>query len=87
MAYSNDLDKMTQRRKWKSVNSEEGRPRYRVVNNQLRRETEKAKEKWWDKQCTELEGMNKMGRTDLLNRSDKSNKKCPKEEEIDVKYM
>jgi len=34
------IDKMTQRRKWKSVNSEEGRARYRALTNQLRRETE-----------------------------------------------
>jgi len=48
------------------VNSEEGHTRYRALNNQLRRETDNAKEKWWDEQCTELEEMNKMGRTDLL---------------------
>jgi len=62
------IDKMIQRRKWKLVNSEEGRTRYRALNNQLRRETDKAKEKWWDEQCTELEEMNKMGTTDLLYR-------------------
>jgi len=38
------IDKMTQRKKWKSVNSEEGRKRYRALNNQLRKETDKAKE-------------------------------------------
>ena len=53
------IDKMTQRKKWKSVNSEEGRKRYRALNNQLRNETDKAKEQWWDEQCTELEKINK----------------------------
>jgi len=39
------IDKMTKRRKWKLVNSEEGRTRCRALNNKLRRETDKAKEK------------------------------------------
>ena len=38
------LHKMSQRRKWKSINSEEGRKKYRQLNNELKRETEKAKE-------------------------------------------
>jgi len=60
------INKMTQRRKWKSVNFGEGRTRYRAPNNQVRRETDKAKETWWDGQCTGLEEMNNMGGTDLL---------------------
>jgi len=62
------IDKMKQRRKWKSVNSEEGRTRYRALNNQLRKETDKATEKWWDEKCTELKEMNKMGRTELYRK-------------------
>ena len=42
--------------------------RYGELNNQLRRETDKAKGKWWEEQCKELEQLDKIGRTDLLYR-------------------
>jgi hypothetical protein len=37
------VSKMDERRKWKSVNNEEGRKNYRRLNNELRRATDKAK--------------------------------------------
>jgi hypothetical protein len=37
------ISKMDERRKWKSVNNEEGRKIYRRLNNELRRATDKAK--------------------------------------------
>ncbi|KAG8226032.1 hypothetical protein J437_LFUL004153 [Ladona fulva] len=36
------LEKMEERRKWKGVNSEQGRMQYRKINNELRRTTDKA---------------------------------------------
>ena len=42
------LDKMEERRKLKSRNTEHGKRMYRRLNNELRRETKKAKEQWWD---------------------------------------
>jgi hypothetical protein len=60
------MDKMDERRKWKNVNSEEGRRKYRKLNNQLRRATDKARQKWWEEQCEELELLEKRGRSDLL---------------------
>ena len=39
---------------------------YRKLNNQLRRETESAREKWWKEQCSELEVLERKGRTDLI---------------------
>ena len=36
------------------------------MNNELRRETEKAKAVWWERECEELEQLEKRGRADLL---------------------
>jgi hypothetical protein len=62
------LNKMNERRKCKSKNSEEGRKQYRQLNNELRRETELAKEKWWEEECAELERLENSGRDDILYR-------------------
>lgn len=62
------LDRMEERRKWKNVNTEEGRRNYKSLNNSLRRETDKAREIWWREQCTELEHLDNAGRSDLLYR-------------------
>jgi len=59
-------EKMDERRRWKNVNTEEGKKRYRTLNNQLRRITDKAKEQWWNSQCDELEKLDSQGRMDLL---------------------
>ena len=37
------ISKMDERRKWKNVNTEEGRRNYRRLRNELKRVTEKAK--------------------------------------------
>src|SRR5437899_2544771 len=58
--------KMDERRKWKSKNDEQGRQRYRQLNNELRREAAKAKEEWWSKECAELEELDSKGRSDLV---------------------
>ena len=60
------IEKMDERRKWKTVNTEEGRKMYRKLNNLLRRETDKAKDKWLDEQCKEIEQLDKRGRSDLM---------------------
>ena len=38
------LEEMEERRKWKNINTEEAKRNYRKLNNELRRETSKAKE-------------------------------------------
>ena len=58
--------KMDERRQWKNSNTEEGKKRYRQLNNALRRETDKARENWWKEECEELEEMDKKGRSDLM---------------------
>lgn len=61
------LDKMDERRKWKNVNTIEGKKKYKKLNNGLRRETEKAREQWWDRHAcrTGREGQ-KRYRSDLM---------------------
>src|SRR6267154_812637 len=61
-----DISKMDERRNWKNENDEYGRQKYRQLNNELRREVAKAKEKWWSKECQELEELDSKGRADLV---------------------
>src|SRR6218665_3756491 len=60
------IKKMDERRKWKNVKTQEGKKKYRELNNQLRWETDKAREDWWREQCKELKEMDKGGRSDLM---------------------
>jgi len=39
---------MEERRQWKNVNTDKGRQKYKSLNNELRRATDKACEKWWE---------------------------------------
>jgi len=59
------LTKMDEQRRWKGVNTDEGRKQYNKMN-ELRTETDAAKEKWWDEECKELEMLEKKGRVDLV---------------------
>ena len=60
------MEKMDERRKWKAVNTEVGKQQYRRLNNELRRETDRTREKWLDEQCKEMEELERMGRSDLV---------------------
>src|SRR6218665_3017346 len=60
------IKKMDERRKCKNDKTQEGKKKYQELNNQLRRETDKAREDWWRVQCEELEEMDKRGRSDLM---------------------
>jgi hypothetical protein len=60
------LQKMDERRRWKRINTVEGRIQYKRLNNELRRETEKAREGWWESRCDELVEYDNRGRSDLL---------------------
>lgn len=62
------LDKMEERRRFKNSKTEDGKKNYKRLNNELRRETEKAREIWWEKECKELEELNRQGRTDAMHR-------------------
>jgi len=49
------IDVMQEKRKWKSIHSEEGHKRYKSQNNHPLQVTDKARDKWWDEQFAELE--------------------------------
>ena len=55
------MQKMEERRKVKHQSTEQAKKEYRRLNNELRRETEKARECWWRKQCEELEELQRKG--------------------------
>ena len=59
------IERMSERRKWKANNTEEGRKEYRRLNNELRRETDEAREEWWKVRCDEMEEYDKRSRSDL----------------------
>ena len=60
------ISKMDERRKWKNVRTMEGNNMYRKLNNELRRETDGAREDWWKSECNELEELDRGGRSDLM---------------------
>src|SRR6476619_4013011 len=39
---------------------------YRRLNNELRRETDQARESWWENECNELEDLDRRARPDLV---------------------
>ena len=45
------INKMKERRKWNNKNKKEERKIYRQINNELRRETDKARAAYWDRVC------------------------------------
>ena len=49
------MEKMQERRNWQNKNTEEGKRIHRRLNNELRRETDQARERWWENECNELE--------------------------------
>ena len=46
------ISKMDERRKWKNVNTEEGRRDYRRLRNELKRATEKVRKEYLENACT-----------------------------------
>lgn len=60
------LKKLEERKKWKSINTIEGKQMYRQLNNHLRRITEKAREDWWQDKCNSIEELKNKGQMDLV---------------------
>ena len=60
------ISKMNERKKWKNVNTEEGRRNYRRLRNELKRATEKAKKEYLENACTEIIEFHRTGRYDLM---------------------
>jgi len=59
------ISKMDEQRKWKNVNTEEGRRNYRRLRNELKRATEKAKKEYIENTCKEIMEFHRTGRYDL----------------------
>ena len=66
------LEKMEERSKWKNINTEEATRNYRKLNNELKRETNKAMEEWIKQKCEEIEELERKRRYDLMYRAVKS---------------
>uniref|UniRef100_A0A8D8U6H3 Craniofacial development protein 2 n=1 Tax=Cacopsylla melanoneura TaxID=428564 RepID=A0A8D8U6H3_9HEMI len=62
------LEKMEERRKWKCDSSENGRRQYRKLNNELRRETDKAREIWMEEQCEKIEELERYSKIEEMYR-------------------
>jgi hypothetical protein len=65
------ISKMDEPRKWKSVNTEEGRKNYRRLNNELRRATDKAKLEYLESKYDEITELQRTGWYDLMYRKAK----------------
>jgi hypothetical protein len=60
------ISKMDVRRKWKNVNTEEGRKNYRRLRNELKRTTDNAKKKYLKNICDEILEFQRTERYDLM---------------------
>ena len=57
---------MDERRKWKNVNTGEGRRNYRRLRNELKRATENAKKEYLENICKEIMEFQRTGCYDLM---------------------
>ena len=60
------IERMDDRRKWKNNNTEEEKKKYSSLNKKFWRETDKARENWWEARCEKLIEYDRRGRSDLL---------------------
>jgi len=60
------ISNMDERRKWKNVNTEEGRKNYRRLRNELKRATDNAKKEYLENICNEIMEFQRTGRYDLM---------------------
>jgi hypothetical protein len=61
------ISKINKRRKWKNVNTEEGRKNYRRLRNELKRATDNAKKEYLKNICEEIMEFQRTGRYDLMH--------------------
>ena len=60
------ISKMDERRKWKNVNTEQGRKNYQRLRNELKRATDNAKNEYLENICQEIMEFQRTGRYDLM---------------------
>ena len=61
------LQKMRERKTWKQVDTEDGRKIYRKLNNELRRETDRAKEEFDKRKYEDIEELERVGKYGTCN--------------------
>jgi hypothetical protein len=66
MDYKEMISKIDKRRKWKNVNTEEGRKNYRRLRDKLKRATDNAKKKYRKNMCDKIVEFQRTGRYDLM---------------------
>ena len=57
---------MDERRKWKNVNTEEGRKNYRRLRKELKRATDNARKEYLENICNEIMEFQRTGSYDLM---------------------
>ncbi|KAG8232302.1 hypothetical protein J437_LFUL011243 [Ladona fulva] len=62
------IAKMEERRKYKQLNNDEGRKKNRKLNAELRKETDKTRIEWLEKECKEIEELVKKEQYDLAHK-------------------
>jgi len=60
------ISKLDERRKWKNVNTEEGKKNYGRLRNELKRATDNAKKEYLENICNEIMELQRTGRYDLM---------------------
>ena len=60
------ISKIDERRKWKNVNTDEGKNNYRRLRNKLKRATDNAKKDYLENICNEIMELQRTGRYDLM---------------------
>jgi type I site-specific restriction endonuclease len=60
------MGKIDERRKWKNVNTEEGKKNYRRLRNEMKRATDNAKKEYLENTCNEIMEFQRRGRYDLM---------------------
>jgi hypothetical protein len=60
------ISKIDEKRKWKNVNTDEGRKNYRKLRNEFKRTTDNAKKEYVEKICNEIMEFQRRGHYDLM---------------------
>jgi hypothetical protein len=60
------ISKIKERKKWKNVNTEEGRKNYRRQRNKLKRATNNAKKEYLENTCNEIMEFQRTGPYNLM---------------------
>jgi hypothetical protein len=60
------ISKIDEKKRWKNVNTKEGRKKYRRLRNELKRATDNARREYLENICNEIMKFQRTGRYDLM---------------------